>query len=180
MGFDPVSYLMGKASGGGGGGGVVLSGTSTPSASIGNNEDLYIQYEICSPPYDHTYKIVGQFRKVDGSWVTYVNPSMPTIGIHVWTKSTGGTDASMYVQRGWQDETQGVFVPTKDAVSIFYEDARTEVDLYGIATLVYANQWVLKASVNLTNGSKTFSAGSNIRIWQYNNNVDITVWKPSV
>ncbi len=49
MRFDPVSYLMGKASGGSGEGGVtILSGTTDPIASQGKNGQLYLK-EAGSP-----------------------------------------------------------------------------------------------------------------------------------
>lgn len=50
--------------------GVIYAGTSTPSNSLGENNDIYIQYEYNqSFPYD--YKIIAEYRKISGVWVTY-------------------------------------------------------------------------------------------------------------
>lgn len=180
MGFDPVSYVMGKPAGdSGGGGGVVLSGTSTPSASIGNNEDLYIQYEICSPLYDHTYKIVGQFRKVEGSWVAYTKPSLLTAGIRVWTESTGGFDAAVWVQLGYWDTTNQQFVTMAEAVKYVYNTVTGGINLYDLAMLSYGGtQWTLTASVTLTNGTSVYLPGHVVEVWAYSTSIDLMVWKP--
>lgn len=47
MSFDPVSYLIGKAAGGGGGGSggaTILSGSTAPISSQGDNGNVYLQY----------------------------------------------------------------------------------------------------------------------------------------
>ena len=171
--------VMLGGSGGGGGGGVVLSGTSSPTASLGNDEDLYIQYEILSASYDHTYKIVAEYRKVNGSWVAYAPPALPTLGIHVWTKSTGGSDAAMWVQKGYWDDSTQQFVTTDEPVSYVYREAGNGINLYDLAILRYGNvNWSLTASVTLTDGTNTYTADTVINTWQYSANYNVIVWKP--
>lgn len=55
--------------------GIVLSGTSDPSALIGNNEDLYVKY-FQSLNTDYLYGIDKIYRKVNGSWVEYTHPKV--------------------------------------------------------------------------------------------------------
>ena len=55
MKFNITSYLIGKATSGGGGGGseYVLSGTETPTAQIGENGDIYLQYKNINVPAEY-------------------------------------------------------------------------------------------------------------------------------
>lgn len=180
MGFDVVSYIMGESSGGGGGSGIVLSGTYTPTASLGNDEDLYIQYaEYEKPPFDYHYGIAATYRKVGGVWVDYTTPTLPTVGVRVWTKSTGSNDASLWVQQGYFDMEAQQFVTIDEAVSYEYHDAMSGINLYDLAVLRYgALNWSIDASVGLTDGTNTYSAGTTIHTWSYSANYDVTVWKP--
>lgn len=43
MGFDPISYAIGKSKCGGGGGVIILSGTTDPAASQGENGQIYLK-----------------------------------------------------------------------------------------------------------------------------------------
>ncbi len=54
---------------------VVLSGQSTPSSDLGENENLYIKYEVMGEGYDHSLKIKNIYRKVSGAWEAYTDPT---------------------------------------------------------------------------------------------------------
>lgn len=167
--------------GGGGGEGPIYYGTSTPSASIGNDEDLYIQYEIKSAPYSHTYKITAQYRKVNNVWEQYTIPEYPTYGVHIWTKSIEGYTAAMYVQAGFWDVDTSTFVATGEAESVTYTSVRTwdtAKDCNGVALLAYPGTWQIKASTTVTDGTNTYQADEIVAQWGYSTQKDIYVYKP--
>ena len=166
---------------GGGGSGVVLSGTTTPTSAMGNDEDLYVKYGVMSvPPYDYTYKIDSIYRKVSGSWVAYTEPLLPTRGCHIWTKSTGGNDAAMYVQDGYWDVNDNQFVATAEVVSILYRTVQggNTHNCNGIATLGYPSNWQVYATDTITDGTNTYTSGNQVKSWAYNASVDFYIWKP--
>lgn len=166
----------------GGGEGPIYSGTSIPSSSLGNNEDLYIQYELKPSTYDHSYEIVAEYRKVNGTWEPYTVPVIPTHCVHVWTHSTGGNDASVYIQEGYWDVSNNIFVPIGETEDILYTSVRswnTAKDCYGLALLAYPSGWQIKASVILTDGISIYQADTIVASWGYNVQKDIYLWTPS-
>lgn len=164
---------------GGGGSGVILSGTETPTSAIGENENLYVKYVVEPSTYDHSIGIDSIYRKVNGAWVDYTEPSLPTKGVHIWTKSTGGYDAAMYVQDGYWDVDNNQFVVTGEIDSVIYTSVQLSTyDCNGIATLIYSNGWLVRATTDVTtNGSDHYSNGQEVKGWQYNTSVDFYVWK---
>ncbi len=166
---------------GGGGGAPIYSGTSAPSSSLGNDEDLYVQYEVESAQFDHTYKITNTFRKVSGSWTAYTEPEPPTKGVHIWTKSMGGNDAAMYVQKGYWDVDNDTFVATGETVSVIYTSVQSSntFDCYGLCTLGYPSKWYVYATDSVTDGTSTFSNGDLVKTWRYTESVDFYVYKGS-
>lgn len=164
---------------GGGGEGPVYSGTSAPDSSIGQDEDLYIQYAVKTSPFDHTYEITP-YRKVNGVWVPYTAPVFPTKGVHIWTKSTGGTDAAMYVQNGYWDVDNNIFVETGEVESVIYTSVKiwaTAKDCNGIALLAYPSNWQIKASATVTDGTNTYQPDATVAQWGYGVQRDIYLWK---
>lgn len=162
----------------GGGSSVVLSGTETPSNAIGEDENLYVKYVIEPSTFDYSIGIDSIYRKVNGVWVDYTEPAPPTKGVHIWTKSTGGYDAAMYVQNGYWDVDNNEFVATGEIESVIYTSVQSSTyDCYGIATLGYGNSWAVDATDNVTDGTKQCSSGDRVRTWQYSTSVDFYVWK---
>lgn len=162
-------------------GGPIYYGKSAPLSSLGNNEDLYIQYQIMTSAFDHTYGIVAEFRKVDGVWVQYEKPELPTSGVHIWTKSTGGYDAAMYVQNGYWDVYNNVFVATGEVESVLYNTVNnwnTAKNCNDIALLAYPNGWQVKASTTITDGTNTYQSDAIAKQWGYRTAVDFYIWKP--
>jgi len=178
-GFNAVHVSV--SGGGGGGGGPIYYGTSAPLSSLGNNEDLYIQYQVMTSAFDHTYDIVAEFRKVGGVWVQYEKPVPPTIGVHIWTKSTSGNDAAMYVQNGYWDTDSNTFVATDEVESVIYTSVRywpDAKDCNGVALLAYPSNWQIKASTTVTDGTSVYQADEIVAQWGYNVLKDIYVYKP--
>ena len=164
---------------GGGGSGPILSGTTEPTSAIGNNEDIYIKYSEMAALYDHSIKIDAQYRKVNGVWVNYTEPEAPTKGVHIWTKSTGGNDAAMYVQDGYWDVDNEIFVTTGDVVSVIYTIVQSSntYNCNGVATLGYPSNWIVRATDNVTDGTNNFVSGDVVNTWRYNVSVDFYVWR---
>lgn len=158
----------------GGGSGVVLSGTSAPSAAIGNNEDLYVQYSE-HQGWNYTYRIDAVYRKVNGAWETYIEPDDPNLSVHVWSQSVGGYNAAMYVQKASYDPNTGTYTPVGDAVIVIYTSVQgyNTYDLFGLATLGYPSSWVITASGAITDGTSTYASGATVATWSYNQNKDI-------
>lgn len=172
-GYDGLSQVVVNVSGGSGGG-VVLSGTSAPTTAIGSDEDLYVQYSVHTG-WNYLYSIDALYRKVNGAWVDYVEPTDPNTAVHVWTQSTGGSNAAMYVQKASYDPNTGNYTPVGDAVIVVYTSVRGTVtyDLFGLATLGYPQSWVIKATGNITDGTQTYSDGDTVATWGYNATTDI-------
>lgn len=172
-GYDGFNEVTVNVSGGGGSG-VVLSGTTAPTSAEGNNEDLYVQYSE-HPGWNYTYGIENIYRKVNGAWETYVDPTDPYGGVHIWTKSTGGNDAAMYVQKVSYDPATGSYTPYGETVSVIYTSVQSQstFDCFGLATLGYPNGWKIVASANITDGTNTYSSGATVATWQYNKQKDI-------
>lgn len=109
-------------------------------------------------------------RYVNGA--DYVLPA----AVHIYTKSTGGSDAAMYVQNGTYED--GVFTAVGDPVSVLYTSVRyTRYDCNGIATLGYPNSWNVIATDTVTDGTNIFSSGATVKSWAYNVNTDFYLWK---
>ncbi len=165
-----------------GGEGPIYYGASIPSPSLGDNEDLYIQYESKPSTFDHTYGIVAEYRKVNGNWEPYTIPMAETHGVHIWTHSTGGTDASIYIQEGYWDVPNNTFVPTGVIEDVLYTSVRTWAtakNCYGLALLAYVSNWEIKASVILTDGISTYQADTIVATWGFSQQKDVYLWTPS-
>lgn len=172
QGYDGLSSVVVNVSGGGSG--VVLSGTTAPTSSIGNNEDLYVQYSVHAE-WDYLYRIDALYRKVNGAWVDYVEPTDPNMAVHVWTQSTSGSNAAMYVQQLNYDPTTGNYTPVGDAVIVVYTEVRGSAtfNLFNLATLGYPNDWAIIATGNITDGTNTYSSGDTVATWRYSVSKDI-------
>ena len=159
--------------------GPILSGTDAPTSDVGENEDVYIKYSEMSASYDHSIKIDAQYRKVNGVWEDYTIPEPPTKGVHIWTKSTGGNDAAMYVQDGFWDTDNEQFVATGEVISVIYTSVQSTdtYDCYGIATLGYPSNWNVYATDSITDGTDTFASGDLVKSWRYSASVDFYIWK---
>ena len=94
--------------------------------------------------------------------------------IRIWTKSTGGMDAALYIQRG--NYTNGTFVSYDEVYSILYTDVRSSpIEYYSAISIQYSNQWIVKATANVEYDSISYAAGDTVNTWTYNKSVDFVV-----
>ena len=98
MGFDVVSFAMGKAAGGGGGGGQLLSGTSVPSSDTGNNGDTYIRY-------DSALAIAAVYFKSGGTWDIVWSREIVIVQNYTW-------DANATFEYSSEDDLTVTFTPS--------------------------------------------------------------------
>lgn len=162
----------------GGGSGVVLSGTTAPTTNIGNNEDLYVQYsEHQGQRWTYVHGIDAIYRKVNGTWVSYVDPIDLYMAVHVWTQSTTGQNAAMYVQKVSYDPIAGTYTPVGDADIVVYTSVQGNTyDLFGLAELSYGpsfGPWKIVAKAAITDNVSTYNNGDTVTTWQYNQTKDI-------
>lgn len=158
---------------GGGGGSTITYGTTDPSGSANDGDVYYVLKDG---------KLRGTYLYITNQWVLIDGSPAPTLheGLHIWTHSTGGYDASMYIQHGYYDEDTGTFIYDQSAVSIPYQDVyNKETTYYDFVSLLYTNQWKCTAKTGLTDGTHTYQIDDIIKTWAYNSTVDFTVWIPS-
>lgn len=88
-------------SGGGGSGYNILKGSSPPSAGIGQDGDVYLQYDALDDEVVNTYvKISGAWQALVGSDVDDVTDSGMYTGTEAPPPSSLGSDGDYYYQRG--------------------------------------------------------------------------------
>jgi hypothetical protein len=98
--------------------------------------------------------------------------------VHIWTKSTGGNDAAMYVQNGYWDVANDVFVADGESVSVLYSTVQSgnRYNCNGIATLGYPSGWNVIATDAVTDGISSYVAGDTVKSWIYSTSVDFYVY----
>lgn len=69
-----------------GGGTKTYYGTDAPDNSLGNNGDIYYQYEV--DPVEETKTIVASYNKIDGEWII-----VPAGGV-AFTRATVNVDTN--------------------------------------------------------------------------------------
>ena len=87
---------------------------------------------------------------------------------HVWTHSTGGTDASVYIQTGVIAD--GQFVPTSEVFDVRYSSV-SNWTTYSIIQIRYGN-WKVQGIVPIVFNDTTYQPGNLIVNWDYNISVD--------
>ena len=98
---DDISLAYVKSGGGGGSGYNILKGSSTPSAGIGQDGDVYLQYAALDGEIVNTYvKVNGVWQALAGSDVDNVTDSGMYTGTEAPPPASLGTDGDYYYQRG--------------------------------------------------------------------------------
>lgn len=150
--------------------GFVLSGTTEPAQSLGQDQDLYVQYDQTYGG-NYEYGITAEYRKVNGVWVPYVDPTYIDSAIHVWTASTSGFDAAMYVQEGRYYD--GAFHGIGDVQEIVYTTVQGSAGMdIGLINLRYGSPWIVKALQPIYFSGNLFQANSEVNRWDYSATVD--------
>lgn len=153
----------------GGGGSTITYGTSEPSGSA-NDGDVYYLLKDDKLQATFLYK-VNQWILIEGA--------VGREGVRIWTHSTGGNDASMWLQHGYYNPSTGVFTPDQNEIDVKYQDVyQRETTYYDMVSLYYGN-WQCKAKTEMTDGTNTYAVGSMIKSWQYYESVDFTIWRTS-
>ena len=101
--------------------------------------------------------------------------------VHIWTNTTGSTNASVYVQHGTWNEGHTVFTPDSEAVNILYTGVSgvdtnrlptNSYDAFGIIALYYYSGWKTISESNLTYNGNTYDKIRYVVGWAYNATVD--------
>lgn len=98
--------------------------------------------------------------------------------VRIWTKSTGGTDAALYIQHGTYNGS--IFEGDSEIESLAYRDASVDTDYYDMISIQYNSQWICKSLIDgLVAGSSTYDTGDTIASWPYNASQDLIPHKPA-
>lgn len=126
--------------------------------------DINIEKNGTYDPQDHN---------ADGFGIVSVNVSgthEDIEAVHVWTNSTGGTNASVYVQGGYVRGFE--FIPTGEAESILYSTVTGNPREFDLISLAYVNQWRVTAKdVLIYNYASVLLSGNSVS-WLYNATVN--------
>lgn len=103
--------------------------------------------------------------------------------VHVWTKSAGAYDASLYVQHGTWDEQHSVFTPVSAQEAILYTDVAGWVDnwpstpymAFGIVSFHYRSAWKIVSLVDVKYNSVDYAPLKLLYSWDYRGSVDFYV-----
>lgn len=157
----------------GSGGNVITYGYVNPSIT-GNDGDLY--YLL----HETTNKLRGTFLYMSNQWVLISGSKIvPNAdAIRIWTKSTGGNNAALYLQ--WGEWNNGTFTPdpNESTVTISYTDvASSKQTYYNFLSIQYTSpKWICKAERdNLTDGVEVFNTNDIISQWQYDTLKDFII-----
>ena len=108
-------------------------------------------------------------------------PTEHSKACHIYTNSTGGFDAAIYVQNGYWDDDNNQFIADGQPYSVLYTTVQ-ESNTYncnGIATLGYPSNWCVYATDAITDGTNNYSSGDQVKTWSYSSSVDFYIWESS-
>ncbi len=97
-------------------------------------------------------------------------------GVHIWTKSTGGNDASLYIQPIATES--GKYVPAGITQELLYRNAKSQVSFFDTVSVVYGRtslKWSVDALTALTDGTTEYAESDIIREWAYSEPIDLTL-----
>ena len=101
--------------------------------------------------------------------------------VHIWTKSTGGSDAAIYVQNMLYDAATGNYTPDGAAVEVGYGDCQFSSAIYncnGLVYLGYGNpqySWALTAANDSIESNTTYKKGAYVGNWRYDTSIDFYI-----
>lgn len=95
--------------------------------------------------------------------------------IHIWTHSTGGNDASLYIQEG---VLSGIsFSPTSEVYDVLYRDVQNNVGRdFNIVNVKYS-PWTITALDTVIYNWAKFLPGVIVTTWQYNTSINYILYK---
>lgn len=113
-----------------------------------------------------------QDYNADGFGVVSVNVSggyTSLRAIHVWTHTTGGNNASVYVQEGYVNGYE--FIPDDEAESILYSTVQQTPREFDLISLAYSGGWRVTAKDDLVYSYTDLPSGNTVS-WSYTTTVN--------
>lgn len=96
--------------------------------------------------------------------------------VHIWTKSTGGSDASLYVQVGHMEGA--LFEGDADLIAVLYSEALTPIDYAGVVSLRYNNvnyTWEITALTQVVCNQSIYNTSVLVASFRYNVSEDFII-----
>ena len=106
--------------------------------------------------------------------IVNVPQSQPIPAYRVYTHSTGGSDASLYIAIG--NIQNGMFTPTGEPQSLIYTDASTPVNYGDTFTIQYSNSWILRSLSALNSNYVDYNANVEVKRWSYNEEYSAVIY----
>lgn len=106
--------------------------------------------------------------------IVNVPQSTPIPAYRVYTHSTGGSDASLYIVIG--NIQNGLFNPTGEPQSLLYTDASSPVNYGDTFTIQYSNAWILRSISALNSNYIDYNANVEIERWAYNKEYSAVIY----
>ena len=123
---------------------------------------------------NRTYSPSGFNADGFSSVTVEVNPSEKE-AIHIWTHSTGGNDASIYVQEGILSGT--TFSPTSEVYDVLYTTVQSSTGRdFNIVNIKYG-PWTITALDTVIYNLVEFLPGAVVTTWQYNTSINYILYK---
>lgn len=133
----------------------VLSGTSAPSSSLGEDNNLYVQYTV----ENESYTVDMTYVKLNGEWVELSAGGGGTTIPEHWTWTTNNLKAYLLAapnEYGWAVGTQTYYVEDKISWTIYNRGySRINAGPALIAGIYHNNRWFGAASIS-TNREATY------------------------
>lgn len=95
-------------------------------------------------------------------------------GIRVWTKSTGGNDASLFIQM--VAVSGGNLEPAGPARELMYAQAQSSVNCFNVISIIYgrtAYKWSVDALTELSDGTTQYNVNETVKTWSYSEQIDL-------
>lgn len=97
--------------------------------------------------------------------------------VRIWTESTSGYTASMFVQKGTYDMVSAVFTGEGDPTSVPYQSVPTKTTFFNMISLIYSGRWnCFSATSNLSlEYGHVLNYDEKIKEWTYDATVEFIV-----
>lgn len=94
--------------------------------------------------------------------------------IHIWTHSTGSSDASLYIQEGIL--SGDTFSPTSEVYDVLYRDVQNNGRDFNIVNVKYG-PWTITAIDTVIYNFNEFLPGAVVATWQYGTSINYILYK---
>lgn len=109
--------------------------------------------------------------------IVNVEISAKVPAVRVWTESTSGYTASMFVQKGTYDMVSAVFTGEGNPTSVPYQSVPTKTTFFNMVSLVYSGRWnCFSATTNLSSEyGHVLNYDEKIKEWTYDATIEFLV-----